>query len=798
MILTFSLFFGGLSLQQHTTYQTHGLDLGNVDQALWNTAQGRFMQFTLMAPVESRLALHVEPILLSFVPFYWLNLGGPTLLLLSQTVIVALGAWPLYRLAVVSYQASGTALPLPRPMQYTLLAFPFGYLMYPPLQSAVLFEFHAVTFAPTFILFALLALEQAQSRRFLGAAVLVMACKEDMPLLIAALGLYFGLAYRQWRLAGITMALGSGWFLTAVLLIQPQFAVGGNIQLDRYAWLGNDLPAILLTLLTQPTVVFDHLWYEANVVDYLRNLLFPVAYLSLLSPLTLIPMLPTLAINLLSDNPFSWRLEDFHYAAPLAPFVFVSAMHGSKRLNHLTVSLVRCLASRSLSLSKTGWFRQAQATAVASRFIRLTALLAILLCSMVYHYHRGYTPLARPFAWPERTAHHQAVAELLETVPVDSPIIAQSNLVPHLTHRQVIYDDFAYFADATFSAKRPVESVILDSGTLKNLNRLHQFLQTTLLPQTDHPIDFRYLTPPTHPTPPPTYQLSFTFGDAVYLHGYTLHFDRQEAVQLSLDLEPRQPLVNIWPILYLLDSQGQAIGATTDLQPALVWHPPETWPIGETIRVHFNTFPWDTRNTQAYRLALGVVHGDDVWHQRLKPRLIQPTELSPRLAAEGNLIELARIEQTWDMPYGGPLRRQFDQPAIAHRLNANFANHLILLGYDEPIINEETLTIPLYWQAGSANLQAVPNLTRFVQLVGSDGQLYSQHDSWPDNGQYPVDLWQPNEVVGEAVSLPLHNLPKSLSYSLHMGLYLPDTGQRLPIFGNGTHIELEILQKIPK
>ncbi|MCB0197712.1 MAG: DUF2079 domain-containing protein, partial [Anaerolineae bacterium] len=99
IIIAFALFFSALAIQQHRAFLTNGLDLGNVDQALWNTAQGRFLQFTLMAPVESRLALHVEPILLFFVPFYWLNLGSPQLLLIVQATVVALGAWPLYQIA---------------------------------------------------------------------------------------------------------------------------------------------------------------------------------------------------------------------------------------------------------------------------------------------------------------------------------------------------------------------------------------------------------------------------------------------------------------------------------------------------------------------------------------------------------------------------------------------------------------------------------------------------------------------------------------------------------------------------
>ena len=103
MIVLFAGFFGALAVQQHRTFQTNGLDLGNVDQALWNTAQGRFLHFTLMAPVQSRLALHVEPILLLFVPLYWLNLGRPETLLRLQAVVVAIGAWPVYQIAKTQF-----------------------------------------------------------------------------------------------------------------------------------------------------------------------------------------------------------------------------------------------------------------------------------------------------------------------------------------------------------------------------------------------------------------------------------------------------------------------------------------------------------------------------------------------------------------------------------------------------------------------------------------------------------------------------------------------------------------------
>ncbi|MCB0209689.1 MAG: DUF2079 domain-containing protein, partial [Anaerolineae bacterium] len=383
-ITAFALFFSALAIQQHRAFLTNGLDLGNVDQALWNTAQGRFLHFTLMAPVESRLALHVEPILLFFVPFYWLNLGSPQLLLIVQATIVAFGAWPLYQIARLHLSPTPSPnLPISNlQLPITPLLFPLAYLLLPTLQSAVLFDFHAVTMAPTFLLFAFLALERKQNRRFLIFAALAMACKEDMPLVVAMLGLYAGLARRRWGLAAVTVMFSAFWFGLSFFVIQPQFAAGGNIQLDRYAWLGSDPLSMLVTVLTNPGLVIDHLWHQVELPTYFFNLFFPTAFLALFSPLTLLPMLPTLAVNLLSDNPFTWRLEDFHYGAPLAPFLFISAIYGVRRI--------------------TTWVAKQNKI-----FFQLSLALLILTFSLAYHIHRGYTPLARPFVWPAVTSHHQ-------------------------------------------------------------------------------------------------------------------------------------------------------------------------------------------------------------------------------------------------------------------------------------------------------------------------------------------------------------------------------------------------------
>lgn len=789
-ISAFALFFSLMAVQQHHTFQTNGLDLGNVDQALWNTAHGRFLHFTLMTPIQSRLALHVEPILLLFVPLYWLNLGRPETLLIIQAIVVALGAWPLYQVAVKNSPLKIHNLQL---IPCLLLIFPLAYLLLPTLESAILFDFHAVTLAPTFFLFAFWMLEQKKNRAFIVFLMLAMACKEDMPLVAAMIGLYVGLARQQWRLAGLVIGMSALWFGIAVFIIQPQFAAGGNIQLDRYAWLGDGLPEMAQTLLTQPVRVFDHLWNRAHLPEYLFRLFFPTAFLALFSPLTLLPMLPSLAVNLLSDNAFTWRLEDFHYGAPLAPFLFISAIYG---INHL---------SRILN----------HITKINPLLPYAVALLLLLVFTGIYHFYRGFTPLARPFDWPQKTGHHQALAQIISTLPPSSALFAQSNLAPHLTHREVIYSDFATFTDPAYPAPAPVDDILLDITTFENSGGLHQFLREELLsggtyqlltardgilhlqPSPATPIS---QLPPTfytfaRPGSPPAYQLPADFGDVVRLRGYTLHFNRQEEVEVTVDLEALQPLLpDLQPVLYLLDATAQPIGATTDLQSAQVWFPPDQWPPGEIVRIRFNTLPWYTREMPAYRLALGVGRGSDAWNisHRLPPAITHPTELTPRLPAGGSLVELAQIEQVWSIPEGGPALRQFDFPGLPHSLEANFDRQLKLLGHTTPHLNNDTLTLELAWQA----VNAPENLVRFVQLIGPaggpQGVVYGQTDSAPDYGTYPTYLWQPGEVVVETVTFAiLPNRPQG-NYTLHIGLYHPDSSERLPLTTGGDHVEIPL------
>ncbi len=583
-MLAFVLTFATLSLRRHAALGSNGLDLGNVNQALWNTAHGDFLAFTNMAPVRNRLALHVEPILLLFVPFYWAGLGGPRLLLVVQAIIVGLGALPLYLLArdVLSGSRDADSL-LPTSYSPLLLILPLAYLLLPALEAAVMYDFHAVTLAPTFLLFAFYFGLKKRPLLFGLFVVLALASKEDMGLTAAALGLFMIIVWRRWRWGVATALVGVAWFAIAVFLIQPRFSpTGGNIQADRYAWLG-DTPLIMIgTSLRHPAMVWDHVWRGANLPGYLAGLLLPTAFLAVFGPLAWLPALPSLVINLLSDNPFTWRLEDFHYAAPIAPFVLIATVYGVRRL------------------SKWAGHR----SEMASRYTLIIALALLLVASLAYHYARGFSPFAAPSqSWPS-TDHHRRAEEVFARVPPDAALFAQSNLNPHVSSRRVLYQDPTVLTDpGSLDGLPPPDYLLFDVSSLVNQDGFHHFIASELLEGGEFgPVvaedGFLLLKRGAAPQPLPdeffdfarassdvmTYPLVADFGDALRLQGLDLVFNREEEVQVALYLEATRPLdEDYFLALYLVDPSGTLLGATIEDQPATVWYPTHRWRPGELV-----------------------------------------------------------------------------------------------------------------------------------------------------------------------------------------------------------------------
>jgi hypothetical protein len=82
------------------------------------------------------------------------------------------------------------------------------------------------------------------------------------------------------------------------------------------------------------------------------------------------------------------------------------------------------------------------------------------------------------------------------------------------------------------------------------------------------------------------------------------------------------------------------------------------------------------------------------------------------------------------------------------------------------------------WQALRALDQ---DYTMFVHAVTPDGTRWAQADTMPQGGKLPTSLWRPGQVVTDTYTLNFApDAPAGQGYRYLMGLYLWQTGQRLP------------------
>jgi uncharacterized membrane protein len=422
--IVFAVVYALLSWLKYRAYMDARYDLGNMVQAVYNTAHGHLLEITsgdLKPRQMSRLGSHVDPILALFA-LPWLVWPSPVMLLVAQAAIVATGAWPAYRLGTRATRDPSAG------------AFLAGaYLLYPALGFLVLNEFHPVALATPLLLWAFLYLDEDRWVRAAVFLVLAAACKETVPLVMAFMGVYFAIRKRSlWPL--LVSVLGVAWFAAAVWVVIPHYNGDQSTFIARYGDYGDGASAVVKHAVTHPGQTVADIFAVDNL-NYLFKLLWPLGFTSLLSPLTALIALPEYALNALSATIFQRRIE-FHYTALEIPFLYAAAVLGVMRL-------WRWLG---------GGFRKAEKLMKGQRVQRGTLALLVLLCALAGNYFLGPLPFSLPSAAYDgkdyaKTSHDVALDEAVALIPPGAKVSANNNVGAQLAARRVAYI-FPYFANA--------------------------------------------------------------------------------------------------------------------------------------------------------------------------------------------------------------------------------------------------------------------------------------------------------------------------------------------------------------
>ncbi|MEA2686521.1 MAG: hypothetical protein QOE93_1716, partial [Actinomycetota bacterium] len=271
--------------------------------------------------------------------------------------------------------------------------------------------FHPDALAVAPLLFAYWAARSARWRWFVVATVLAMACKEDVALVVAGLGLLIWL--RGDRGHGLRTALaGFGWFLLSTRLLMRRALGGLDPFYDAFfPELGGDALGVVRGALARPRRVFD-IATRPDRISYYRMILAPFAFLPLAEPPTMALVAgPLLAVNALTSSPYA-RDYRYHYSALVVAGVTVATVEVIARLG-------RNPSARRFLVGLVA------ATALATSVAWGPSPIGV-------KYRSGIWPLVDD---PRVAAKRHAV----DLVPPNARVAAGYDLVPHLAHRVEIY-----------------------------------------------------------------------------------------------------------------------------------------------------------------------------------------------------------------------------------------------------------------------------------------------------------------------------------------------------------------------
>jgi hypothetical protein len=285
---------------------------------------------------------------------------------------------------------------------------------------------------------------------------------------------------------------------------------------------------------------------------------------------------------------------------------------------------------------------------------------------------------------------------------------------------------------------------------------------------------FRISNRPRQFEPPPmAYLLEANFANHLTLLGYDLPQRRVQpgaSFPLTLTWRADRPIGDHLTIFnHLLDRDAVQRGGADRIP--LKYYTTLLWVPGEIVVDAYPVPVEAAAPPGIYWLDVGLYPSE------------RPTFSLP-LFVEGQPIDQNSV-RLGPIKVGGPPPGVTTIEAMPQRVvNKTFGEQITLLGFDWVGREDgssggkgQDLHLTVYWQA-----EAVPagDYTVFVHLVDTQDNLVAQFDGPPAAGQYPTSLWDPGEIIVDERAIG--GLAPG-RYTLYVGLYRPDTGERLPADG---------------
>ena len=422
--------YSTLSIFRFTNYLASAFDLGIFDQAVRAYSQFRIPEVPIKGDNYNILGDHFHLIIASLAPLYWIW-DDARMLLLAQSALISVAVIFVWRFARRRWNMMVSSA--------ICVVFALGW----PIQAMATYDFHEVAFAVPLLTWALDAYDRDSDTQLACAAALLLLTREDMGLVVAVIGALRA-CRRKPRWPGIAMGVGGlVAFVVIVKVIIPAFNNDNDYSYWQYVSLGNSPRAVLHTLLTDPIGALQDIFLPVAKLKMLFWLLAPLAFLPLLSPLSLIA-LPLLAEQLISTRYAAWGMH-YHYNATNWAILVIAAMDGYRRV---------C----EPRLSPVVWKRLTLAMAA----IPLMTTLVLPTARGVPH---PLTPLVRKALTSTASVTLSDKQAAVASIPAHTCVVAEATIVPHL--------DATNRVSVLHNTQQPVDFYVLKDSSREAWDNSH-------------------------------------------------------------------------------------------------------------------------------------------------------------------------------------------------------------------------------------------------------------------------------------------------------------------------------------
>ena len=404
----FFLFVSAWTVGRVYSFSTPTYDFGIFCQMFYSMKETGLPLTTLERDgLLSHFAVHVSPIYYLLLPFYLL-FPTPATLQVLQAAVVTSAVIPLWKI--------GTHHGLTDPQKMLVCAI---LLLYPAYSGGTSYDIHENCFLTPLILWLFYGIDRRNTPLTAAAAVLVLMIKEDAAVYVAAAALrlivrtvlHFRKSKKYDLIAGIVMLAGALTWFFAVTGYLAEY--GDGVMTDRYQnFLYNGSSSLLTVvksvILNPMKAVYECV--DSEKLPFVGMTLLPLLGLPLLTRRyeRYLLLIPYILVNLMSDYQYQHNIF-FQYTFGSTACLF-----------YLTVV--------NLADMKLHW-RQG----------------LLLICAMIISgvcFTKAVIPAAIPYPVQavQYCGHYQKIRDVLDTIPENASVTANTFYTTYLSQRDTLYD----------------------------------------------------------------------------------------------------------------------------------------------------------------------------------------------------------------------------------------------------------------------------------------------------------------------------------------------------------------------